>query len=57
MSEKSTSTTAFDPQSMLLYIDSNLIVINKQAGLLSIQDGYNLSLPHLATVFKPKYGK
>jgi len=57
MSEKSTSTTAFDPQSMLLYIDSDLIVINKQAGLLSIQDGYDLSLPHLATVFKPKYGK
>ncbi|MFH1446304.1 MAG: RluA family pseudouridine synthase [Chloroflexota bacterium] len=57
MNEESTSTASFDPQSMLLHIDSDLIVINKRAGLLSIQDGYDLSLPHLATVFEPKFGK
>ena len=57
MNEKSTSKTAFDPQSMILHIDTDLIVINKQTGLLSIQDGYDFSLPHLSTVFEPKYGK
>lgn len=46
-----------DPQSMLLYSDADLLVINKPAGLLSIQDGYDRSLPHLATIMEPVFGK
>jgi len=41
----------------ILYLDQWLIVINKPTGLLSIQDGYDLSLPHVRTLIEPEYGK
>jgi len=56
------SETVFDPdsqspESLIMYMDDDLLVVNKPAGLLSIQDGYNLQLPHLATILEPIVGK
>ncbi|MCJ7696609.1 MAG: RluA family pseudouridine synthase [Anaerolineaceae bacterium] len=56
------SETVFDsnphiPESMIMYMDDDLLVVNKPAGLLSIQDGYDLQLPHLATILEPLVGK
>lgn len=50
-------STPFDPVSMIIFSDPDLLVINKPAGLLSIQDGYDRSLPHLATILESIYGK
>lgn len=52
-----TPTPPYDPKDMILYHDADLAVVNKPAGLLSIQDGYDLTLPHLATVLEPLLGK
>jgi len=41
----------------ILYIDQWLLVVNKPSGLLSIQDGYEISLPHVRTIIEPDYGK
>ena len=41
---------------VILYKDSDLIIVNKPAGLLSIQDGYDPNLPHLQTVLEPEFG-
>lgn len=46
-----------DPKDMILYQDADLVVIDKPAGLLSIQDGYDPALPHLARVLEPLLGK
>lgn len=40
----------------ILYTDSDFIIVNKSAGLLSIQDGYHPDLPHLQTVLEPEFG-
>ena len=39
----------------LLYEDEDILVIDKPAGLLSVPDGYNSSLPSLASVLGPLY--
>ena len=41
----------------VLFTDESLVVINKPAGLLSVPDGYNPSLPHLRSVLEPYLGK
>lgn len=41
----------------VLYSDSSFLVINKAAGLLSIQDGYNPDAPHVRTIIEPEFGK
>jgi len=41
----------------VVFIDENLVVINKPAGLLSVPDGYDKSLPHLRSVLEPLLGK
>lgn len=41
----------------ILYIDQWLMVVNKPAGLLSIQDGYNLEAPYIRTELEPDYGR
>jgi len=46
-----------DPHDTLIYLDREIMLINKPAGLLSIQDGYDHSLPHLATYYQPHFGK
>jgi len=40
----------------ILYTDSDLIIVNKPPGLLSIQDGYDPDLHHLQTVLEPEFG-
>lgn len=45
------------PEDSIIFLDSDILVINKPSGLLSIQDGYDLSLPHLSTYFKQTIGK
>lgn len=39
-----------------IYLDDDIIIINKPSGLRSVPDGYNPNLPHLRTVLEPKYG-
>jgi RluA family pseudouridine synthase len=40
----------------ILYADPAILVVNKPAGLRSLQDGYDKTLPHLLTVLEPEYG-
>jgi len=51
------SKIELNPSAMVLYIDNDLLIINKPSGLLSIQDGYDPNLPHLLTVLEPEFGK
>lgn len=41
----------------ILWSDQNLLVIDKPAGLLSIPDGYDPTLPHLKSELMEKYGR
>ena len=41
----------------ILFVDQDLLVINKPAGLLSLPDGYDQSLPHLKTAISQDYGE
>jgi RluA family pseudouridine synthase len=41
----------------ILYIDQWLMAINKPAGVLSIQDGYDLTAPHIRTILEPEFGR
>jgi 23S rRNA-/tRNA-specific pseudouridylate synthase len=41
----------------ILYVDEAILVIDKPAGLLSILDGYDKSLPHVKSVLEPEFGK
>lgn len=40
----------------VLFFDRWLVVINKPAGLLSIQDGYDLNAPHVRTIIEEEFG-
>ena len=41
----------------ILFEDDALLIINKPAGLNSIADGYDLTLPHVRTLLEPEFGK
>jgi len=41
----------------VLFEDRDLLVINKPAGVLSIPDGYDPSLPYLQRILEPGYGR
>ena len=41
----------------IIFEDSALLVINKPAGLLSIQDGYDAAKSHLSSALEPQYGR
>jgi RluA family pseudouridine synthase len=41
----------------ILFEDESLLVINKPAGVLSLSDGYDRSLPHLKTILEPDFGR
>lgn len=41
----------------VLFTDENLVVVNKPAGLRSVPDGYDPSLPHLRSVLEPILGR
>lgn len=40
-----------------IYLDSDILVINKPPQLLSIPDGYDPTLPHLKSILSPQYDK
>lgn len=42
---------------MILYSDDSILIINKPAGLLSVQDGYQPQLPTLRSVLEPDWGR
>ena len=46
-----------NPETLLLYADPSLLAINKPAGLLSLPDGYDSSLPHLRSILEPTFGR
>jgi tRNA pseudouridine32 synthase/23S rRNA pseudouridine746 synthase len=54
--ETSTVETPVTPD-WVLFTDESLVVVNKPAGLLSVPDGYDPSLPHLRSVLEPLLGK
>ena len=41
----------------VLFTDENLVVVNKPAGLRSVPDGYDPSLPHLRSGLEPILGR
>ncbi len=41
----------------VVFMDDSLVVVNKPAGLRSVPDGYDLSLPHVRSVLEPVLGK
>jgi RluA family pseudouridine synthase len=41
----------------VLWEDETLLAINKPAGLLTIRDGYNSSLPYLAQMLEAEFGR
>lgn len=45
------------PEISILFQDGAILVINKPSGLLSIPDGYNPTLPHVAGCLAPQFGK
>jgi len=51
-----TMNTPAAGQPNILYQDQDLILIHKNPGLLSVQDGYNPALPHLRSVLEPEFG-
>jgi tRNA pseudouridine32 synthase / 23S rRNA pseudouridine746 synthase len=46
-----------DVRSAILWSDADLVVVNKPAGLLTIADGYNPDLPHLAGLLQAYLGR
>jgi RluA family pseudouridine synthase len=46
-----------DECSLVLYVDDNLVVVNKPAGLPVLPDGYQAGAPHLRSVLEPIYGR
>lgn len=40
----------------VIWSDEHLLVINKPAGLLTLPDGYDPSVPHLKSVLSPSWG-
>jgi 23S rRNA-/tRNA-specific pseudouridylate synthase len=46
-----------DRQLSILYIDDQIIVVNKPSGLRTIPDGYDRSLPCLKDMLSSKFGR
>ena len=44
-------------QPSILYSDADLLIIDKPAGLLSIRDGYDRSIPYVGRLLEPTYGR
>ena len=42
---------------LILFVDDDLLVVNKPSGLLSIPDGYDFDKPYLKGLLEPRYGK
>lgn len=45
------------PNPAIIHADSDLLVIDKPAGILSIPDGYDRAVPYLGGILEPSYGR
>jgi 23S rRNA-/tRNA-specific pseudouridylate synthase len=45
------------PSDLVIFADEAILVINKPAGMLSLQDGYDHTLPHVSTILSPSFGR
>ncbi len=45
------------PKIQILFQDDHLLIINKPADLLAIEDGYNQDLPHVRKMLEASFGK
>ena len=45
------------PDIQVLFCDPALLVVNKPAGLATLPDGYNPSLPHIKSLLEAQYGR
>ena len=50
------SRTISSEDIQVIFEDSKILVVNKPAGIRTIRDGYNASLPFLGNILKQKYG-
>ena len=41
----------------IIFADTSLLVINKPAGVLSIPDGYDHTVPYIGRILEPSYGR
>jgi len=41
----------------IIFSDAHLLIVNKPAGILSIPDGYNPTLPHIRSILEPDFGR
>jgi RluA family pseudouridine synthase len=41
----------------IIWCDEDIILVNKPAGLLTIRDGYDPSLPYIADILQSQYGR
>lgn len=46
-----------DPGEQILWLDPDLLAINKPAGLLTLPDGYDPGAPHIRALLEPIYGR
>ena len=42
---------------VVVYLDDDLLVVDKPSGVLTIPDGYDSEKPHLKEILRPHYGK
>jgi RluA family pseudouridine synthase len=45
------------PESIILWSDPDLLVVDKPAGLLALPDGYDPKKPYLASLLEPEFGQ
>lgn len=47
----------WDPDHLMLWSDEHILVINKPAGLLTLPDGYDKTVPHVRSLLEPIFGR
>lgn len=45
------------PGELVVWIDAQILVINKPSHLLTLPDGYDPALPHLKAILEPEFGR
>ena len=46
----------FPDNNDVIFMDEDILVINKPPGVLSIEDGYDPNIPHLRSLLEPQFG-
>ncbi len=47
----------FQTPPQIIFSDESILIINKPAGLLSVRDGYDQSLPYLSSILEKDWGR